>query len=73
MTPEQFKAGRKSLGLSVTQLAHILNTAPDTVRKWELPDYRSTARGISPVAQRVMQWMMTGYRPPEWPGGRDEV
>jgi DNA-binding transcriptional regulator YiaG len=72
MTPKQFKAGRKLLGLSVTQLAHILNTAPDTVRKWEMPDDRSTSRGVNPVAQRVMRWMLAGFRPPEWPRGADE-
>lgn len=67
LTKEEFKAGRKSLGLSVYQLGHILNTTPDTVRKWEMPDYRNTARGPNPVAQRVLQWMLDGYRPPEWP------
>jgi hypothetical protein len=67
VTHEQFKAGRRSLGLSVYQLGHILNTAPDTIRKWELPDHRCTARGPNPVAARVLHWLLAGYRPPEWP------
>ncbi len=71
MTSEEFKAGRKSLGLSVYQLGHILNTTPDTVRKWEMPDHRNTARDPNPVAQRVLQWLLAGYRPPEWPSATD--
>jgi DNA-binding transcriptional regulator YiaG len=71
LTSEEFKAGRKALGLSVYELGHILNTTPDTVRKWEMPDHRNTARGPNPVAQRVLQWMLDGYRPPEWPSDTD--
>jgi hypothetical protein len=63
MTPEQFKAGRRSLGLSVYQLGHILNTAPDTIRKWELPHHRSTARGPNPVAVGVLHWLLAFYCP----------
>lgn len=71
MTPEQFKAGRRALGLSVYQLGHILNTAPQTIRKWEMPDARSSGRSVNPVAARVMKWLLAGYRPPEWPEGKD--
>jgi hypothetical protein len=67
MTPEQFKAARMSLGLSVYDLGRILDTAPDTIREWELPDHRSTARGPNPVAARALHWLLAGYRPPEWP------
>ena len=72
MTPEQFKAGRRSLGLSVYQLGHILNTAPDTIRKWEMSEARSSGRGVNPVASRVMEWLLAGYRPPEWPDATQE-
>ena len=67
MTPEQFKAGRRSLGLSVYQLGHIINTAPHTIRKWEMSEARSSGRSVNPVAARVMEWLLAGYRPPEWP------
>ena len=72
MTPEQFKVGRRSLSLSVYQLGHILNTAPHTIRKWEMPDTRSSGRSVNPVASRVMEWLLAGYRPPEWPDTTQE-
>lgn len=67
MTPEQFKEARRSLGLTQSQLGRILNTAPQTIRKWEMPATRSTARSVNPVAAQVMHWMLDGYRPPGWP------
>ena len=62
MTPAQFKEARHTLGLSVNQLAAILNTEPRSVRRWE-----DGTRTPNPVASRVLQWMLDGYRPPEWP------
>lgn len=67
MSPQEFKAGRKSLGLTQAQLGHVLDTAPQTIRKWEMPADRSTARGVNPVAARAMRWMLDGFRPPEFP------
>ena len=67
MTPTEFKQARQSLGLSVTDLAHILAVGPRTVRSWEQPA-GSRSRDPSPTACRVMEWMLNGYRPPEWPG-----
>lgn len=67
MTPEEFKAARQRLGLTQAQLGHVLNTAPQTIRKWEMPPQNSTARGVNPIAARVMRWMLDGWRPPEFP------
>ena len=67
MTPEDFKAARRKLGLTQSELGRVLDTAPQTIRKWEMPDDRSTARGVNPVAARVMGWLLAGFRPPEWP------
>lgn len=67
MTPDEFKTGRKSLGLTQAQLGHILDTAPQTIRKWEMPPTNSTARSVNPVAARVMTWMLAGFRPSEFP------
>ncbi len=36
MTPKEFKATRKGLGLSVNQLAAILDVSPVTIRRWEM-------------------------------------
>lgn len=69
MTPAEFKAARKELGLTQAQLGRILDTAPQTIRKWEMPPGRSTARSVNPVAAQVMRWMLDGFRPPEFPQG----
>ncbi|MFK5997851.1 MAG: hypothetical protein QM492_07055 [Rhodobacterales bacterium] len=69
MTSAEFKAGRNQLGLTQSQLGHILDTAPQTIRKWEMPADRSTARQVNPIAARVMHWMLDGYRPAEFPKG----
>lgn len=71
MTPSQFKEGRIRLGLSSAQLGRILNTSPQTIRKWEMGEECSTARSVNPIAARVMEWMLNGYRPPEWPKEAD--
>lgn len=67
MTPEQFKKARQSLGLTQSELGKVLNTAPQTIRKWEMPDQRSTARKVNPIAARVMGWLLAGFRPKEFP------
>ena len=69
MDPEAFKAARRKLGLTQSELAHVLGTTPQTVRKYEMPDHRSTARGVNPIAARVIGWLLAGFRPPEWPKG----
>lgn len=67
MTPNEFKEARRNLGLTQGQLGAILDTAPQTIRKWEMDETRSTARSVNPIAARVMRWMLAGYRPPEFP------
>ena len=67
MTPIEFKQARRKLGLTQAQLGVILDTAPQTIRKWEMDETCSTARSVNPVAARVMQWMLDGFRPPEFP------
>lgn len=67
MTPAQFKDARNRLGLSASQLADIIDSDPRTIRKWERED---GTRPPNPIAVRIMEWMLTGYRPPEWPKGK---
>ena len=68
MTSEEFKEARQKLGLTQSQLGQILDTAPQTIRKWEMGADRSTSRPPNPVASRAMRWFLAGFRPPEWPG-----
>lgn len=67
MTPEEFKEARRKLGLTQSQLGLILDTAPQTIRKWEMPAGRSTARSVNPVAAQAMRWFLAGFRPGGWP------
>ena len=67
MTPSEFRAARKSLGLKPSQLAKILNVDSSTVRKWELEPGRSTSRKPDPIACRALEWFLAGYRPSQWP------
>lgn len=67
MTAEEFKAARIKLGLSVAQLAEILDTNASTISRWESPESAVTKTPLNPTAARVMQWMIAGFRPPQWP------
>ncbi|MFO1071112.1 MAG: helix-turn-helix domain-containing protein [Geminicoccaceae bacterium] len=67
MTPEEFKRARQALGLTQSELGAVLDTAPQTIRKWEMAGDRSTARSVNPVAAQAMRWFLDGFRPPEWP------
>lgn len=67
MTAEEFKASRIKLGLSVAQLAEILDTNASTISRWEAPASAATKTPLNPTAARVMQWMLDGFRPPQWP------
>lgn len=66
MTPAAFKAARQRLELTAAALAHILAVETRTVQSWEA-ETGSRRRGPPPTACRVMEWMLAGYRPPEWP------
>lgn len=67
MTGEEFKAARIKLGLSLLQTAQILDIDASTVKRWEAAESASTKTRVSPTAARVMQWMLSGFRPPQWP------
>lgn len=67
MSPEEFKAGRLQLGLSIKQLSVILGSTPQSITKWEAPPSASTAAKVNPIAAQAIRWMLAGFRPPEWP------
>ncbi len=59
MTPQDFRAGRKQLGLSQNALAKLFRVSHGrTVRRWECGE-----RDIDRAAQDLMQWLVTGHRP----------
>jgi DNA-binding transcriptional regulator YiaG len=67
MTPADFKQARQSLGLSAQAMADILDVNIATVQKWEAPAGAKTARKPDAIAVRALQWMLDGFRPPQFP------
>lgn len=67
MTPEDFKKARNDLGLSIRQAADIFGVDVSTLKRWESLDGTTASARIHPTAARAMQWLLDGYRPPEWP------
>jgi DNA-binding XRE family transcriptional regulator len=61
--PAAFREARATLGLKREQLSAILQVHAETIEKWETDG----ARGAPSVAGEVMQWMLDGFRPPDWP------
>jgi DNA-binding transcriptional regulator YiaG len=61
-TPEEVKAARSSLGLTLAQLAAVMGVRIMTVSDWE-----RWARRCSPMAARLLRAYVEGYRPADWP------
>lgn len=69
MTPEQLKKARQTLGLSISQMALILNVTERTLRRYEETDPSKQQRPPHPSSVRIIEWMLDGYRPEQWPSG----
>jgi len=70
MTPDQFKAARHKLGLSVTQMALMLGIEESgtQVRRMEMQPGKSTHRPVSGTTARLVKAYLDGYRPRDWVG-----
>ena len=69
MTPTEIKEARQLLGLSVADLARLLDTDAQTVRRMEYDETASTHRAPAPRMTRLIAAYTAGYRPQDWPGG----
>jgi DNA-binding transcriptional regulator YiaG len=65
MTPEQVRAARSSLGLTLAQLAAVMGVRLMTVSDWE-----RGVRQINPMGARLLAAYVDGYRPADWPHGK---
>lgn len=73
ITPEGLRAARQSLGLTQAQLAAVLDTDAQSVRRMEMPEGASTSRQAGPRVARLVAAYLDGYRPDDWPDtGRDQ-
>lgn len=73
MTPDEFAAAQKSLGLSDAQFALVLGFEnPQHVRRLRAPADASHAKRVMPATVRLIQAYLAGYRPDDWPN-RDRL
>lgn len=70
MTPEELKAARRKLGLSVAQMAAMLDTDPLSIRRFEGSEAAKTHRLPSPRVVRLLRAYLEGHRPDDWPDPR---
>ena len=67
MTSAQIKEARHKLGLSVAQLAAMLETDPQTIRRMEQREDANTSRAPAVRMVRLLRAYLDGYRPLDWP------
>jgi len=63
----KLKQARQKLGLTQKQLAAMLDTDAQSVRRMEMPSSASTSRTPPPRANRLIDAYLEGYRPRDWP------
>ena len=67
MTSAEIKAVRQWLGITVSQLAVLLDTDPQTIRRMEQSETSNTFRKPAPRMVRLLRAYLDGYRPADWP------
>lgn len=67
MNQNEIKDARQRLGLSVADLGRLLDTDPQSVRRWEADETTSTSRRPPPRAVRLIRAYLDGHRPADWP------
>lgn len=67
MTPAEIKQARHKLGLSASQLAALLDTDAQTIRRMEQSETANTFRNPAPRMVRLIEAYLAGYRPGDWP------
>jgi len=67
MTPKQIKQARHKLGLSIAQMATMLETDAQTVRRMETDPDNSKFREPARRMERLIRAYLDGWRPKDWP------
>jgi len=68
-TPEQMISMRKALGLSRDQAAQLLETDVTMIQKLERNRRLPSSRRPPARYGRLLEAMVQGYRPADWPQG----
>lgn len=69
-TREEFIEMRKALGLTLSELAQVLDTDPKSLRYIEADPRSNMFRKPAPRMVRLMEAYLAGYRPADWPTDR---
>lgn len=69
--PMVLRGARAELGLSVSQMASVLETDPQTIRRMEQTPLASTFRKPASRMIRLLRAYLNGYRPADWPAGHE--
>lgn len=67
MTPDQMRKARAELGLTQAQMADMLETDAQSIRRMEMQETASTHRKPAARMQRLIDAYKAGYRPKDWP------
>jgi DNA-binding transcriptional regulator YiaG len=66
MSPDDIKAARHSLGLSLSELAELLGYTGNHARV-QMDDLETGRRPLRECQRRLLQAYLEGYRPSDWP------
>lgn len=67
MTPDDIKNARARLGLGVADMAEMLETDENTLRRMEMRRDTKNARQPARRMTRLLRAYLDGWRPPDWP------
>lgn len=67
MTPDDIKSARATLGLGVADMAEMLETDENTLRRMEMRRDTKNARTPARRMTRLLHAYLDGWRPPDWP------
>lgn len=67
MTPEELRAAREKLGLTVEEAGLVLETGSKTIQRMESPPHVKTHREPPVRVVQLYQAYLAGFRPDTWP------
>lgn len=66
MTPQQLRAARIKLGLTLTEFAILLGYEGAQARG-QMHNLETGKRDLRPAQRRLVEAYLAGYRPKDWP------
>lgn len=70
MTPQALKEARHQLGLSLSQMAHMLGYEGEHCKQ-QVRHMEMGNRTIREPQRRLVEAYLSGYRPPDWPAKKE--